>query len=870
MKKVILLFCFIPVTVFSQVSYNFETGSSHGWIQSIDNRWAADSTGPIMGKYSLHHTYDNSETGSDQIGTRLKRLHPESGTTSWSFKIRYGADPSSSNNWAVFLTADNDPSEMHPGGKINGYAMGVDLAGYDDTLRLWKVREGGISTVKSLPVNWQTDIGTATAARIDVERSAAGEWNMKVSYNSVVRTASCTDPDLFSVHWFGVCYKYTSTRDRLLWIDDISVDGFFEDTDDGPAIIKAYPAGRSMLEVFFDRDLTPFSALTGNFECLPSSGMPVSVTADESRKLRIIFPGNLPNKTPCTIVAKNICDADSICADNVSFEFTPAFAGPGDILISEIMADPLPPVSLPAKEYLEIKNATGYGYSLNSWKLITGTENSIFPDSFIGPGESEILCSVSDTGLFSVYGHVIGLKSFPALTDEGRTLVITDDLGNMIHWVSYSRGWYGDKLKSEGGWSLEIIDTGYPFFGEGNWRASVSPEGGTPGKTNSVSGNNPDKIFKGITNVFPTDSLTLIVIFSESVGDPGKLINLAGIGGTGIDSIISCNYTGMEFKAVAEKPFRKGKVYTFKIRAGLTDRAGNSPLRESFRFGIPEAPAVNEIVFNELLFNPLPGDADYIELFNNSDRVFDANRLYLVSLNDETADTSEPVVLSDTGRCILPGAYYTVTTSRDAIINRYYSNADTDIYEVSGLPSMPDDKGHLILLNAKAEKTDEVVYNEKMHFQLLSGFEGVSLEKIRPGFFSPDIKNWHSASEFSGWGTPGMINSAYTEMTGNGNAVVFSSNRISPDNDGNEDVLVIDLSLTGNSNVVTILVFDEYGSIVRKLVRNFYCSDKLSVVWDGTADNASVVDAGIYVILISVYDETGKTVKWKKACAVIR
>ena len=36
---------------------------------------------------------------------------------------------------------------MHAGGNINGYALGVDLTGYDDTLRLWKVDGKIITTV---------------------------------------------------------------------------------------------------------------------------------------------------------------------------------------------------------------------------------------------------------------------------------------------------------------------------------------------------------------------------------------------------------------------------------------------------------------------------------------------------------------------------------------------------------------------------------------------------------------------------------------------------------------------------------------------------------------------------------------------------
>jgi len=42
-----------------------------------------------------------------------------------------------------------------------------------------------------------------------------------------------------------------------------------------------------------------------------------------------------------------------------------------------------------------------------------------------------------------------------------------------------------------------------------------------------------------------------------------------------------------------------------------------------------------------------------------------------------------------------------------------------------------------------------------MHYSLLKGNEGISLEKIRPDLPSDESMNWHSASESVGWGTPG-------------------------------------------------------------------------------------------------------------------
>jgi hypothetical protein len=183
---------------------------------------------------------------------------------------------------------------------------------------------------------------------------------------------------------------------------------------------------------------------------------------------------------------------------------------------------------------------------------------------------------------------------------------------------------------------------------------------------------------------------------------------------------------------------------------------------------------------------------------------------------------------------------------------------------------MPDDKGHLILFNRELELIDEVSYNEKMHYSLLSGHEGISLEKIRPSVLSSDPANWHSASETAGWGTPGAPNSIYSEKQVTDDRVVFSSTRITPDNDGHEDLLVIDLNLKGMGNIVSVTIYDETGNFIRKLANNLLAGSTAAITWDCTAKDGSLVNTGIYIILITVFDDTGKTLKWKRVCAVIR
>jgi hypothetical protein len=436
--------------------------------------------------------------------------------------------------------------------------------------------------------------------------------------------------------------------------------------------------------------------------------------------------------------------------------------------------------------------------------------------------------------------------------------------------VEYSSDWYSDELKSGGGWSLEMIDTHFPFFQEGNWIASSSRKGGTPGSVNSVSHSNPDISFYGIQNVFPDDSINITIRFSEPVFSLFEKIKSIKIGGKEIIDLYPTDPLLREFSIKAADPLLRGELYQLDISAGIKDFAGNGMQSESFKFGLPEPPEPGDILFNELLFNPLPGDPDYIELFNCSGNVVDALRLQLVSVNDATGDTSVNTMISDVKRCIMPGSYYAITTDKEKISGRYFSSEPEYLFEIGSLPSMSDNEGHLILYNRELDRIDEVFYNEKMHYSLLSGYEGVALEKIRPENKSEEAINWHSASESAGWGTPGAPNSVFVELPTTSDKVVFSSSKITPDNDGYEDFLMIRFSLTGNGNVVSVMVFDETGNYVKKIATNMLAGPEASVTWDGTADDGSPVNSGIYIVFITLYDDTGKTDKWKRVCTVLR
>ncbi len=869
MKKVILLLCLLPDLALGQIVQNFESGNLNGWSESVKGRWKADTTQSISGRYSLHHIFDNADAGTDQAGIGIDSLHPSEGAVKWSFTIRHGYDPSSSNNWAVFLMSDTDPSEICTEGNTNGYAVGVNLSGYDDTLRIWKVKGDAVSAVVSFGINWQSLVGTTNAVKITVERDPGGKWDaaLFLPADNLLSEASGIDNELFPCRWLILSYKYSSSRDRLLWFDDLRVDGIFYYSNKVPSVKSCAASGKSTVLIELDDEPDNDFGDPTNFYLLPGGQNPLSVIRESSFSFALKFRDELISCSDYELTVKSICNRNGKCMNDLHFPFTPLWPETGDIVISEIMADPEPVVSLPPDEYIEITNNRGFTSGLKNWKLVSGDQEYLLPEVNIGPFGILILCSAKDTSEFSPFGRVLGLKQFPVLTDNGKMLLLYDAGGTLIHGVEYSNDWYGDEMKSDGGWSLEMVDTRNPFSCSANWAASRSKKGGTPGTVNSVKTDNPDESFSGDLTVFPEDSINIVLRSQESLFCMTEMKDSIFFDGRSPETISLTDPLFRQFLVRLGKPLGRGKLYRLDIQGKIRDFAGNRLVQKKCCFGLPEEGAENDILFNELLFNPFPGDPDYVELYNGSDKILDASRLELVSVAATTGDTSQIYPLSGQPQCILPGEYFAVTTDIGKISERYLSGNPDFLFEVGSLPSMPDDKGHLLLFSRELVRIDEVAYSEKMQSSLLSGYDGVALEKISPGSSSGDIGSWHSASESSGWGTPGAPNSVFSDNPPQEDIVSLSSTRITPDDDGIEDMLIINFNLQGNSNIVSVTIFDEWGNYVRKLADNMYAGPSATLAWDGIADDGSMAGTGIYIVYVSMFDESGKTHKWKKVCA---
>ncbi|MDD3405493.1 MAG: hypothetical protein PHH23_04415, partial [Paludibacteraceae bacterium] len=181
-----------------------------------------------------------------------------------------------------------------------------------------------------------------------------------------------------------------------------------------------------------------------------------------------------------------------------------------------------------------------------------------------------------------------------------------------------------------------------------------------------------------------------------------------------------------------------------------------------------------------------------------------------------------------------------------------------------------DDDGNIVVMLNNGKIIDELNYSAKMHHSLLQNSEGVSLERINPALPTNDSKTWHSASEESGYGTPGQRNSQYNslEATQENKNFWVEHEVFSPDNDGNDDILIVHYQLPKNGFTATVTVYTPNGMKINKLYNNTLLDMEGVLQWDGQAASLSLCQIGVYVLFIEAVHLDGEVIRCKIPCVL--
>jgi hypothetical protein len=328
------------------------------------------------------------------------------------------------------------------------------------------------------------------------------------------------------------------------------------------------------------------------------------------------------------------------------------------------MADESPSVGLLEAEFIELYNPTDQLLSLSGVTFTDDNATVKLGEKLIYPKEYLILCASGAVEKLAAYGKTMSVSGF-SLNNSGEQLLLSNNQGQLIFSLKYTPDWYQSKEKSDGGWSLEMIDIHYACVESGNWIASENPSGGTPGKANAVQAARPDLQAPQLLKVTVENTHSLLLLFDEKLDAANAAIaSLYTMAGSQILAAKPISPQFTQVQLTLKQALLPKQIYKIHVQ-NSKDCSGNiSGQLESNGFALPEQADSADVIINEVLFNSRTGGVDFVEIHNRSDKYINLKNWQLANIsNDSTANhklisATDEVMRLKAIRCSQPIAKY--------------------------------------------------------------------------------------------------------------------------------------------------------------------------------------------------------------------
>jgi len=617
-----------------------------------------------------------------------------------------------------------------------------------------------------------------------------------------------------------------------------------------PLVQEVSIVSLSKIQIDFNEVMDSASLVNGNY------------TIDNGITIQSVEPGAFfesvalslsPNLDSSVIYTLSIAGQSDCVGNDItssSFEFgIGSSPEPFDLIINEIYPILSETSGLPNAEFLEIYNRSE---KLISTEGIMISDASSFSSLFSGailPGEYIIVCDDAHEALFSTFGKVIPCGSLPSLNNAGDDLQLLTEK-TIVERVTYSDEWFRDAQKSDGGWSLERINPNDLCGISSNWRESDAALGGTPGQENSIFDASPAPPVS-IESAQFVSSVSIEMNFSSRLD---SMNNSAYVNGESYSMILDASFNSALLSSA--EIFDGGQVYFIEIDS-LENCAGISSYNLTYELYLHDS---GDVVINEVLFNPRGSGSDFVELINTAQSNINLEGWSLGYYDSKDSLRFNSIATNQKSIGAL-GFKALCEDANDVVAN--YPFAVIENLHLMDLPNYPNSEGSVILFDQLGRQMDRFDYTEDLHFSLLDDLDGVSLERLSASRASNDPGNWHSASSTENYATPGYQNS---QDYANANAeagVVLSSEFISPDNDGYQDVVNINYNFPSAGYSMTVHVFNDRGVEIKTVASNQLIGSTGSFTWDGTNDNGEKAAMGIHIILVEAFNLKNEKEKFR-------
>ncbi|MCU0446184.1 MAG: lamin tail domain-containing protein [Microscillaceae bacterium] len=859
----------LHLSLFGQVNDDFSDGNF-----SANPTWSGD-----MGSFVV----DNGALRSNGANVANSRIYLSTANTlfantEWNFLLDLRFNPTNTTYVRVYLASNQADVK----GNLNGYFIQIGQTNAD-FIRFF--RQDGATTTQIF--TGSTSLGSGNIrVRIRVTRLQSGEWEIfsdaSGGQNWVSEGAPFIENTYTNTAFLGInCTYATASRFNQYFFDDFRVLPLIIDTEP-PSLQSLKVLNVNQLQISFSEAVELASAQNLlNYVVDNQIGNPSAAVLDILDKKNVIltFATDFPSQIQCTLTAQAIQDLakNQMPPQSLNFTFIRSFAPVyNELIISEIMADPRgsaqPLNPLPEAEFVEVYNRGNRILNLKNCIFSDASNSYILPEILLFPQEYLILIDDSQIADYQGFGKVLGLGSFPSLTNSGELLTLKNANQDLLFAVAYTDEWYQNSSKQDGGWSLEMIDINAPCRDADNWLASVATRGGTPGKVNSVNDTHPDLQAPQVLRALAIDNQTIRVFFDKKM-NPQSLNFIENYTLNQNIAIQALTISDPVFYRVlslqVNPPLQAQTVYQLTLN-NVSDCAGNLlPANTQINFGLPEPADSLDIILNEILFNPRTGGSDFVELYNQSNKYINLKDWKIANLDDEII-ANQTLITTD-NQVIAPQSYLVLSSDIANIQSNYpKSIAQTqpaNFLKMSNMPSYNDDEGTFFLINNQGKLMERLDYQDTWHNPLVAVKDGVSLERI--GFAVPTNvrSSWQSAAQSQDFATPGYRNSQ--TLTGIGAGEVSVNPPIfTPNGDGERDFTIINLNLASGGYIINLSIFDREGREIRQLAKNQLGGTQNNFVWDGADENGNRVQTGAYLLYIKALTPTGEQKIWKEKVVV--
>ncbi len=856
MKYFLIFSLLIQVTVFSSVVAQIYEDFADGDLHSSPE-WIGDTSNFTVNSNAQLQLQAPAESGQSFLATKSEIIKD----AVWIFYIKLDFNPSSNNYMDIYLVSDKN----NLSGPLNGYF--VRIGDTQDEVSLYNQTGEKSDAIKIIDGADDRTDQSAVELMIKVTRDSNNQWELLVDPGLTgvfISEGVVIDAEHFFSRYFGIYCQYTSTRSDRFYFDDLSISGEAFNDPDPPSVDTIEVKNDSVLHISFNESIQVASATDPkNYLANNGLGNPVSINLINDKTIELVFLTKFEDKTDYQISISNIQDLFENWMDDYIGNFTyyaPYIVQFGDLIVSEIFADPSPQVDLPEYEFLELFNPTDWQLKVSDLYLVVGTDSLPVPEFNIRQGEYLILCQSAAVEQYEHHGHTLRVPNWPTLNNRGERVSLYNANGDIVFTVEYEDSWYQSIEKEDGGWSLEMIDTNFPCRGRENWKASEDASGGTPGKENASKEQLTDLTAPEILEILVLNDRQLRIQLTEKLPPSSfQHTQISVEPDMAISSIMHVLPDLDQIRVDFSDSIISNMEYHLTL-GNIADCAGNNQASTTGIFILPEEADSLDLLINEVLFNPWPNGVDFVELYNQSGKYVDLID-WMMANKDTTHISMEHHILK-------PYQFVVLTEDYD-VLNNHYPGINKDlVLEVERLAPLNDDDGKVILMNNHYEIIDYLEYNEDMHSPFLNDPEGVSLERISFDGATNNPNNWQSAAETSGFATPGEMNSQYYSSQINNDEVTVDPKVFDPGNFGTNNFTLIKCRFNQPGNMANIKILDFTGREVRTIANHQSIGAEEDFKWEGENNNGEEVRMGHYIVYLEVYNSSGQTKIYRKKVVV--